>query len=185
MYEKELDTLYNFYINSQGFEMERNHGLFYKTFNKFAVDFNIFPGIVTKEDVSSVFRHMTKAKSENTKNAKIDQNEFYEALFRISIQGYEKLQVFMGKTWSELSFEMFEAIILWMEIPKNPNEALEKLNNMKSKHPSDKRKEAELRAKVVPHFTGLVTAALGKISSKSPKNDIFSPEPESSHDADR
>ena len=89
----------------------------------------------------------------------------------------------MGKTWSELSYEMFEAIIQWMEIPANPNEALEKLNNLKSKHPADKRKEAELRAKVVPHFTGLVTAALGKITSKSQRNDIFSPEAES-HDGE-
>ena len=187
MYEKELDTLYNHYNTTQGFDLEGKAGVNeyhgktgvqFKTFNRFAMEFNIYPGIVTAEEVSNAFRHINKGKTEGNL-APIDHNEFIEAMFRIAIQGYEKLQVFVGKTWSELSFEMFEALILWLDLPKNPSKINEKLNNMQSKHPAEKKKEAILRAKAIPAFTGLVSShiqrlALKPVASESPNTEAMS-----------
>jgi len=129
------------------------------------MEFNIYPGIVSDAEVANAFRHMNIGKAEG-KLAPIDKNEFIEALFRISIQGYEKLQVFVGKTWSELSFEMFEALILWLELPKNPTKINEKLNNMQSKHPAEKKKEAALRSKAIPAFTQIVSKHIQSLALK-------------------
>lgn len=84
--------------------------------------------------------------------------------------------MFLGKTFSELSYEMFEGLLVWFDLPKNTAKCMEKLNNMKSKHPAEKKKEAQLRSQNTAYSHQSSTIGLRRASveqSESPTNEVF------------
>ena len=143
-HERILDVAFDFHVKSQGFSIENQPDILYKTgFHKFGAIFNLWPGIVTKDEYQSIFRVMTKDKPPN--HVGLSNNDFFEALFRISIQGYENIQIFLGRTFPEMSTEIFEGLIKWLDLPSEVKQVEAKLNSMKAKHPNEKKKEVQLR----------------------------------------
>jgi hypothetical protein len=72
-------------------------------------------------------------------------------LLHLAVSGEEKINVFLGKGpvasgVSGMQPDVLEGLFRWMDISDNPNDALNKLKNMKSDHPQKKKKEAEARA---------------------------------------
>ena len=143
-HERVLDVLFDFHVKQQGFSIEKQPDILYATgFHKFGAIFNLWPGIVSKDEYHSIFRTMTKDKTPN--NIGLSNNDFFEALFRISIQGYENLQIFIGRTFPEMSPEIFEGLIKWLDLPSNVQKVEAKLKSMKAIHPNEKKKEVKLR----------------------------------------
>ena len=65
-------------------------------FNKFAANFNIWPGLITSDENLQVFRHFTKSKPSNSTIA-VNFAEFQESLIRFAMVGQKKIMTFLGQ----------------------------------------------------------------------------------------
>lgn len=151
-HSKLIDTLYKWYAGESGYSNDEDTGegyLQYKSFHKFTAQFNIFPGLMTSEDVNSIFKSFTKEKTQPFLNFE----DFKQALLRISVKGQQKLNLASGRGTLQFDINLFppegfEALFEWLSISDEPKEALVKLRDMKTTDLKSRKREATIRAEV-------------------------------------
>lgn len=146
-FDKSIDAVYNHYSKlSVGAVAEKVSStddiLPYQGFNKFASQFNIWPGLTSSEEVMYTFRQLTKDKPPGNSITLSKQN-FKEALVRLSQLCKESLEKDLSTQLSSSSQTLssfFESISL----PKDYKKAKDLLRLITSKegiiHPREKKR---------------------------------------------
>ena len=101
-------------------------------YNKFTQNFNIWPGLCSKEECHGIFNKLIRSKTSYSNS--IDLAELKSILVRLAILGQRNLKMFMGQNLGEdyedeveISPKVLEGIFSWMDISDNPKLAMEKL----------------------------------------------------------
>ena len=141
-HEELVGIIFQFYSAMKGNLLDNDQpGFVFAAYNKFASDFNFWPGLFTKEDSLTIFRYYTK----DSNSSFLSIEDFREALVKFAILGKNKLRVFYDEEVDtsggmKLDPQDLQNMFAWMEISTVPKEAMKRLHFLQSykAHPRDR-----------------------------------------------
>ena len=148
-HEELIQIIFQFYAAREGNLLDNDQlGFVFQAYNKFASDFNFWPGLFSKEDSLQIFRYYTK----DSNSSYLSIEDFKEALVKFAILGKNKLRTFYdeeieGQNDTMLTDQDLQNMFAWMEISTEPKQAKKRLHFLQSfkAHPRDRITKAITR----------------------------------------
>ncbi|CAG9333687.1 unnamed protein product [Blepharisma stoltei] len=141
-FSQQIDTVYSFYCKQGSAKIEQDatsmfNSMTFQVFNKFCLQFRIFPGLVTGDEHQIIFKHLTKQKTFPPGIPPIiTVDEFKQALAHIASHARTKLNQQAAQGPNMLSAKTFFSLIKYLELDIPVKTLKAKLKKLAEEKPS-------------------------------------------------